>query len=181
MPSTSWSDRSRGFQICFPKDPNATVPMTRIMSELTAKFHGDLMRAFEPADAEPTASSSSEKWVDAGNDGLSDIDAASIITPATTADRVMAMHSITTEKLPNLNMIERPEDLCARAPYHLILRASDRHISVQASHQPSLELLAEYLKKWTKSNPRYTNKVSSKPFLRVTITDISVYSLQVLK
>jgi len=161
MPSTSWSDRARGFQICFPKDPNPTVPMARIMTELMAKFHGDLLRAFNPTSGEPAASTS-EKWVDAGNDDMSDIDAASIVTPPSTTDRVMAMRSVPMEKLPNINMIERPEDLCARAPYHLILRSSDRHVSVQASHQPSLELLAAYLKKWTKTNTNYTNRVRSR-------------------
>ena len=80
--------------------------MARIMTELIAKFHGDLLRAFNPPGKEPAASSS-EKWVDAGNDDMSDIDAASIVTPASTADRVMAMRSVAMEKLPSINMIER--------------------------------------------------------------------------
>ena len=152
MPSTSWSDQARGFQIYFPKKADSAVSMAGV---LTAKFHGDLLNAFKPRQ-KPV--STSEPWVDAGGDE-SDLDTASIMTPTTTSDRVMAMRSIATDRIPDLALLERPEDLCARAPYHMIIMSSDRQIVVQGSHQPSLDLLANYLKKWTKANHNLTNRV----------------------
>jgi len=52
--------------------------------------------------------------------------------------------------LPLVNDLPRPEFLYAQSPpYHIFVRASNQMISVQGSHQPSLELLQDYLKKWT--------------------------------
>lgn len=162
MPATVWADRARGFQIVFPKKSNSNIALA---STMMAKFHGDLLKAFKPAGTvggtTTSAAAVDEPWVDAGPDGESDIDAVSVMTPASTADRVMAMRSVAPlDRLPDINMIERPEDLCSRAPYHMIVRSSDRHIVVQGSHQASLELLSKYLKKWAKANMQFTNRVS---------------------
>jgi hypothetical protein len=157
VPSTKWSDRARGFEICFPKTKDKSMSTAQIMGQVMARFHKDLLGAFKPTQQEPVPDAS-EQWVDAG-DGASDIDAASVMTPITT-EQSFPVRSIIVQKLPQLNMLDRPEDLCARAPYHLILRESDRCIAVTSSHQPSLELLAGYLKKWTKANPRFVHRVS---------------------
>jgi hypothetical protein len=126
---------------------------------MTAGFHADLLAAFKSSTdrSNQKVVDSSSGWVDAGNQGDdgSDIDAASIMTPATTSIRP----AIINDRLPAINMIDRPEDLCRRPPYHLIVRSTDRKVVVQGSHQPSLELLAEYLKKWSKINHNFVNKV----------------------
>jgi hypothetical protein len=128
-------------------------------STMTAKFHGDLLSAFKPPvqQTQQSTTSESEKWVDAGEND-SDIDASSIMTPTTTTDRVMAFRNVATDRLPDINILERPEDLCAKAPYHMIFKASDRHMVVECSHQPSLELLSKYLKKWAKANSNFTHR-----------------------
>jgi hypothetical protein len=58
-------------------------------------------------------------------------------------------------------MLERPEDLMKKPPYHLILTHNQygKFITIQCSHQPSLELIADYFKKWTKKNHNQSNKV----------------------
>ena len=63
--------------------------------------------------------------------------------------------------LPNVKMLERPEDLMRKPPYHLILTHNQygKFITIQGSHQPSLELIAEYFKKWTKKNHNQSNRV----------------------
>ena len=74
-----------------------------------------------------------------GND-----DEWTIVTPAV-APRV-------SEMLPSLDTLPRPERLFeCQMPYHLIVKVLHDGIVVQSSHQPSLELLAAYLKKYTKS------------------------------
>lgn len=57
------------------------------------------------------------------------------------------------QQLPNIDMLDRPAQLFKSiAPYFLTVDARTSPLLIQGSHQPSLELLAEYLKKWAKTN-----------------------------
>jgi hypothetical protein len=162
MPSTAWSEITRGFVIYFPKKATSAFHLT---STLTAKFHGDILGAFKPAKASkssaPGASSSTESWVGVGDDD-SNFDSASILTPSrsSTTNEHLAYRSAAPvlQKIPDVSVLDRPESLCARAPYHIIVRAGERQVSVEASHQPSLEILSKYLKKWTKTNAQFSTK-----------------------
>lgn len=74
-----------------------------------------------------------------------------------------------SEALPSLDALPRPERLFeSQLPYHMIVRLLDSAMNsgvvVQSSHQPSLELLAGYLTKYTKSMSGVSEKVR-KPLL----------------
>ncbi|MCJ1247058.1 hypothetical protein MMC30_004269 [Trapelia coarctata] len=78
--------------------------------------------------------------------------------------------------LPTLATLPRPELLFPTiAPYHLILRQTAGDIMIEGSHQPSLELLCAYLKKWQKTAPQN----SGQPKYQITLRE-SVYGLGVL-
>lgn len=63
-------------------------------------------------------------------------------------------------RLPSLDMLPRPEDLFeSRAPYYIIVEVLHERIVVQASHQPSLELLTEYLRKYRSTMVNDARKV----------------------
>ena len=65
-----------------------------------------------------------------------------------------------SEGLPSLDALPRPERLFeSQLPYHLIVKVLHNGIVVQSSHQPSLELLASYLIKYTKSMKNVSTKV----------------------
>ncbi|KAF2427368.1 hypothetical protein EJ08DRAFT_680968 [Tothia fuscella] len=156
-PSTVWVENHRCFEICFPKsDPPA-------QSTMIAGFHDDLRVAFEPV---PQRASLPSRSNTNNNDkdelfteiDQSDFDTASIMTPATT--NRLASHPARVESLPDINMIERPEALMKKPPYHLIVQHTSysKEISVQCSHQPSLELMSEYFKVWVKRNHNQTTK-----------------------
>ncbi|KAH9478623.1 hypothetical protein JR316_0009080 [Psilocybe cubensis] len=73
------------------------------------------------------------------------------------------------QKLPNIDMLDRPAQLFkSTAPYFLTVDARTIPLVIQGSHQPSLELLAEYLKKWAKTNMGDSLK---RPILKVELVE----------
>ena len=79
--------------------------------------------------------------------------------------------------MPALETLSRPEVLFKNlAPYHLFLRETHQSVVIQASHQPSLELLYEYLKKWTKT---MQNDSRGLPVLKISLEE-SKFGLGVL-
>ena len=177
--TTVWNKTAHAFEICFTRRAESAHQLSMMT---TGNFHSDLLDAFKPAAADsgaghkrgPSAAAadpSTAGWVDAGRDDASDFDAASIMTPATTSVAAhmapMAVRSAApvNDRLPQVSMIDRPEEFLMRPPYFLIVRATDRKVILQGSHQPSLELLADYLKKWAKTNRQFANQVSINQFL----------------
>lgn len=80
------------------------------------------------------------------------------------------------EHLPEIDMLARPAVLFKNtAPYMLIVDAHAQPLTIQGSHQQSLELLASYLKKWGKTNPNSGLKVSSLLNLCVNHVDPSIF------
>lgn len=135
-------------------------------SRMLSGFHADLRQAFHDpkARALPERTTASSKTIE--DDRFtevdpSDFDSASILTPATTGRYVQQAPA--SDVLPNIRTLERPEDLMRKPPYHLILTHTQygKFITIQCSHQPSLELIAEYFKKWTKKNHNQSTKVSA--------------------
>jgi hypothetical protein len=127
-------------------------------------FHTELRQAFQEPKVgslpERAAASSSRPIEDGFTEvDSSDFDSASILTPATTERYVHRAPA--ADALPNIKTLERPEDLMKRPPYHLIMTHTQygKFITIQGSHQPSLELIAEYFKKWTKKNHNQSNRV----------------------
>jgi hypothetical protein len=127
-------------------------------------FHEELREAFEEPRASklPQHTTATSRPIDDGYTEVDafDLDSASILTPATTER--YAPRARAADVLPNVHMLERPEDLMRKPPYHLILSHTQygKFITIQCSHQPSLELISEYFKKWTKRNHNQTTRVS---------------------
>jgi hypothetical protein len=153
-PGTRWSERNECFVINLPK---SSAPSE---ASMFAAFHRELLGAFKGKDdtALPIRSSApaEETWADVDP---SDLDTASILTPATT-ERFHAPASL--DRLPDVRNIERPEILLQKPPYYMIIYYDARSkMVVHCSHQPSLDLIAEYFKKWTRKNHNLYTKVST--------------------
>ena len=72
-----------------------------------------------------------------------------------------------------MNSLPRPEDLLLKPPYHMVISGFFENfdgIEIQCSHAPSLKLLHEYLKKWSKQNHQDVREPSQ---IRVTLTESS--------
>ncbi|KAI2469139.1 hypothetical protein F4781DRAFT_395362 [Annulohypoxylon bovei var. microspora] len=61
--------------------------------------------------------------------------------------------------LPDISILPRPDQLLLKPPYHLAVYSEGKtKVEIQCSHSPTLELLADYLKKWCKVVPQDTSR-----------------------
>jgi hypothetical protein len=69
--------------------------------------------------------------------------------------------------LPNVETLSRPDILFrSLTPYMLnVALQSSNKLVVQGTHEPSLQLLSDYLQRWMKRDHRDVRKVSSHKFL----------------
>jgi hypothetical protein len=155
-PATHWVEKQGFFEICFPK----SLPPAQ--STMIAGFHDDLIVAFKaPAKQATLPSRSNANDNDEGFTEIDadDLDSASIMTPATT-NRMTSNRPPRVDALPDINELQRPEELFNKPPYHMVVHHSSygKEISIQCSHQPSLDLMSEYFKRWVKRNHNQTTK-----------------------
>ncbi|KAF2152206.1 hypothetical protein K461DRAFT_321256 [Myriangium duriaei CBS 260.36] len=70
---------------------------------------------------------------------------------ATPACEIRPSKPSSIKSLPALDQLARPEDLFdSQPPYHMIITAESGRVIVQGSHQPSLQLISAYFKKWSR-------------------------------
>ncbi|KAG8529608.1 uncharacterized protein KY384_006245 [Bacidia gigantensis] len=83
------------------------------------------------------------------------------------ATRTAAVTSSPPRSLPALDTLARPDILFGSlVPYHMIIDLRSDRLSIQGSHQPSLDLLFRYLKKHIGGNPDTAEKI---PLLKVEL------------
>ncbi|KAK0473832.1 hypothetical protein EDD18DRAFT_1396770 [Armillaria luteobubalina] len=81
-----------------------------------------------------------------------------------------------TWALPVLSSLSRPSDLFMSAvPYILTLSFRNEGLVVYCSHEPTLELLNEYLKKWAKTNAHDKASTSDLP-TSLSSSNVPLYS-----
>ncbi|KAI1097863.1 hypothetical protein F4804DRAFT_351053 [Jackrogersella minutella] len=129
----SWSSREGRL--------NVNLPRGKILSstELQPLFKNKLLHCFDDHQLPP------DDWEDLSVD----VDQK----PAVTASRQFS------DVLPGIAVIPRPDQLLLKPSYHLtVYGGSKTKVEVQCSHSPTLELLADYLKKWCKSDFQDTRR-----------------------
>ncbi|KAM0250300.1 hypothetical protein ACHAP5_002359 [Fusarium lateritium] len=150
-PSTKWSDASLGFVIYIPK------LLVYQPAQYGGLFKEHLLEAFdkkEPSKSLPIHSTTGDEWADVGVDEPEE----RTTKPSMTGNKAPAI-----DYLPDPNTLPKPASLLQNAPYHLFVRASgSNNIEIECSHSQTLEILAEYLKRWTRINPNRTDKASTK-------------------
>lgn len=103
----------------------------------------------------PIHSTTGDEWADVGAEDREEEPAK----PSKTDYKTPAV-----DFLPDPNTMPKPSALFQQAPYHLFVytSASNRshRIEIECSHSQTLEVLAEYLKRWTKTNVNRVDKVS---------------------
>ncbi|KAL2124912.1 hypothetical protein VTJ04DRAFT_1277 [Mycothermus thermophilus] len=145
--STSWSEERKGFVI--------TLPKRRVLqpAELFPAFRGGLLACFEqpkkPQTATPAAESKvADDWegvdVVPGKTGQAEVVIRGPPSLAAARNKV--------EFLPDVASLPRPDDLLLKPPYYLTLSHGGDMIELQCSHSPTLTVLAEYLRKWCRTN-----------------------------
>lgn len=146
--ATAWSEQRDGFVVSLPKK---TVYQP---AELFPVFRGGLLPCFEvkkkpQLPVRKAETGAADDWegveVDATT-GTAQVAQAPRASYAPAASRPKA------EFLPNMASMPRPDQLFLQPPYHLSLIHGHHQIELHCSHSPTLELLAEYLKRWCRIN-----------------------------
>ena len=147
--ATSWHEEPPYFTITLPR-----CQLTRPL-DLIPTFKSHLLTSFNHKPA-------SEDWAHVQPD----------VIPVAPVE----LHSgvLQAEYMPDANSIPRPDDLLLKPPYHVLVyvRGGDE-IEVQASHPPTLQFLADYLRKWCRLNHQVSGKVRvSSPFYSLVYSSI---------
>ncbi|KIY66244.1 hypothetical protein CYLTODRAFT_38800 [Cylindrobasidium torrendii FP15055 ss-10] len=131
--STVWDKKLRVFVLNV-----AAVEPHRVSAALEKSFD----HLFSPAKVDVE----DEDWADVKTPPLPSSRSGDTATLPTAADG-------TPTCLPTVDQLPRPSDLFAsKAPYTLIVTAGHDRLEIQCSHEPSLQLLHDYLKKHAKVN-----------------------------
>ncbi|OBT84809.1 hypothetical protein VE02_06928 [Pseudogymnoascus sp. 03VT05] len=165
-PSTAWLADKGLFVIGLPK---AILPPA---GTIHAGLSSDFLSLFSPVSSSPhapisTIASDDPEWADVSIE-------PPIRTPAALSRQSIAAQESVSDRLPDLALIPRPEELLRRPPYWLlVIQDRDNRIVVQGSHAPSLEIMEAYLKRWCRGNP---HRVDRPPVVEV-IMDQSAFGV----
>lgn len=151
--STAWSEQRGGFVVSLPKkkvfQPASLFPVFR--GDLLSCFDEGKKKSRQPAEA----TGAGDDWVGMEVDAKSG-NAEVVENPRSSQMPVRAK----VEFLPTVASLPRPDQLFLQPPYHLSMSAGHQQIELQCSHSPSLQFLAEYLKRWCRVNHADTRNVS---------------------
>ncbi|KAF8918700.1 hypothetical protein CPB85DRAFT_1430394 [Mucidula mucida] len=146
-PSTTWDKKVQVFRLRIPN----TDPMSQ--SRIAAFLEKDFEGLFTPGGAVDD----DVDWADVPPAASAAPAEVSRAPPPLQRGPQTAESSVPAapERLPVLGALARPSDLFpASPPYILTVTLTGREgMIVQCSHEPSLELMNEYLKKWGKRIP----------------------------
>lgn len=110
-----------------------------------SNFHDELLSTFDSDEDQSTAEDNADKFV-------------TVINPSKTS---APPSQVLGKSFPVLDQLPRPEVLFTEKPlYHIIVDVSHSDIVIRGSHQPSLELIANYFKKWSRKMENDVRKVS---------------------
>lgn len=144
-----WSDTRKGFFL--------TVPNVQFhqAAQFGSIFQDELSECFdEKKQAKksiPIHSTTGDEWADVGAD-------IAVEQPAVSSTSRSAAPAV--DFLPDPNSLPKPGTLLLKPPYHMFISTLGANkMEIQCSHAPTLNVLAEYLKRWCKTNPNLTNKV----------------------
>ncbi|SPO07089.1 uncharacterized protein DNG_09783 [Cephalotrichum gorgonifer] len=140
--TASWNAELAAFSIALPN-----LQVTRPL-ELIPTFKSQLLSLFNDKSAP-------EGWDDVKIDAI----------PAAPTKSTSEVRTV--EYMPDVNTLPRPDDLLLKPPYHaLVWLRGGRDVEVQANHSPTLQLIADYLRKWCRTNHQVTTK---SPMVKVTL------------
>ncbi|KAJ6619865.1 hypothetical protein B0H10DRAFT_1126150 [Mycena sp. CBHHK59/15] len=142
-PTTKWNPKLATFHLSVPK----AEPVSQ--SQLDSCFDKNFENLFNAE-----ANTKDDDWADVAAE-------THVAAKPSTVSEAFHNGSPPVARLPVLDVLSRPQELFkTTGPYILIVEERGAAIVVQSSHEPSLELLAAYLNKWSKSNPNDSLKRS---------------------
>lgn len=160
--STGWLEKRGGFVVSLPKK-QVVQP-----GELYPVYKGGLLKCFEVGEKPHLAVRPKAGDGDgaAGEDWVSmEVDAArgkAIVVEKPRGESQVSASVV--EFLPSVESLPRPDLLFLQPSYYLTMVAGRQSIELQCSHSPSLQLVADYFKRWCRVNHSDTRSVSGEIF-----------------
>jgi hypothetical protein len=155
-PKITWKGANGAFYLEIPSSP-------LVIASILSGFDQDFDSLFSGSSS--TASENDDGWAEVNvveTRTLPPVSTSRSLNPPQTAS--------IPAKLPVVDALSRPTELFkATTPYVLMVDASSLPLNIHGSHEPSLQLLASYLKKWAKTNSNDSLKVSMHIFARYGI------------
>jgi len=150
--STSWSDQRTAFVINLPKKA-VYAP-----AEFFPLFRGALLSCFDERKQTPPrrdAAGAADDWADVAVDQSTGTPAVveTGLPARQAAGQAGSTGAYKVDFLTSVGSLPRPDELFLRPPFHLVVHDMGRQkVEVHGSHSPSLQLLADYLKRWCRTN-----------------------------
>ncbi|KAI8948148.1 hypothetical protein F4801DRAFT_471158 [Xylaria longipes] len=150
----SWSNQEGIFVISLPK---SAVPSK---AYILSFFTGNLLKVFDEKAKHDTLSTvepvAADDWADVAVDNKT---GNAAVIEMSQRHSTTAQQSPAFDVIPDVGTISRPDELLLKPPYHLIMHSNGKiSIDVQCSHSPTLQFMADYLKKWSKTNHNNTTR-----------------------
>lgn len=128
--------------------------------EVESLLQGELLSCFdEQAPAAPLTQQrlvTSEDWTDV------ELDAATGKLAAANNPAFPAPQKPKADIFPRCDEIARPDELFLKPPYFLtVIHTAFDAVDIHCSHSPTLQWLADYLKKWCRADAQSTQRASS--------------------
>ncbi|KAK4167134.1 hypothetical protein QBC43DRAFT_8464 [Cladorrhinum sp. PSN259] len=150
--STRWSNHRQGFILSLPK---AKVFQP---TELLPTIRGHLLSCFD-TNKQPTVA-----IVGPDPDDWAQVQLETKQSATQPVDAPSSRPGV--EYLPDVASLPWPDELLLRPPFHLTLTSSQKLVEIQCSHSPTLKVLAEYLKRWCRTNH---NDTTNPPGVQITL------------
>ncbi|KAI0197017.1 hypothetical protein F4808DRAFT_439198 [Astrocystis sublimbata] len=158
----SWADQENSFLISLPK---GVIPTQSYMLPF---FVGNLLNVFDKKEGRQSSTEkkpapAADDWaaitVDRRTGTAAVVEAPPPSGSTTTVKPQQQPQAPSFDVIPNVETLARPDDLLLKPPYHLIMHShGETTISVQCSHSPTLQFIANYLKKWSRTNHNNTTR-----------------------
>ncbi|KAH7018296.1 uncharacterized protein B0I36DRAFT_335688 [Microdochium trichocladiopsis] len=159
-PLVEWSEERASFviELCKPPIPNAFSLQDMLTKQLLQCFE---KKTLPVTPAHRPAAQPGDEWADVEVDTETGKPAVVERTPVSRGPLEPPSRA-QWDVIPEMSTLPRPDELLLKPPYHLTVTSSNsRFVEVQCSHSPTLQFLAEYLKKWCKTNTQDSRKPPS--------------------
>ncbi|KAI9732708.1 MAG: hypothetical protein M1818_007442 [Claussenomyces sp. TS43310] len=150
-PKVRWVKQGSTLQVEVPENNSVGVSAAR------SAVWSDLSGLFGALEIRSDVSASHEDWADVGADLTSEALPAHYQTSLAAAQSGLSYDRRGTGILPTVDTLSKPDELFrTTTPYYMTLYIQSGAILIQASHQPSLELLADYFRQWNNQSGQHS-------------------------
>ncbi|KAF9267116.1 hypothetical protein L218DRAFT_720061 [Marasmius fiardii PR-910] len=157
QPYTTWNSILGSFHLVIPPNPDTALSESRLTRILDGCFDALFSRQREGERRGSGSSPSPIRSSPPAEDGWADVDVAeekekspllrALVSENTSPNVVPKLYH-----LPTLDSLSSPNELFKKTSPRIMIIHNNTSLTIQCSHQPTLELIQAYLTKWAKTD-----------------------------